>query len=487
MRRYRVENIDFYDLTAIIERDWILEFCRLLDARGLRITWQLPSGTRSEALDEPVLRAMYRSGCRNVSYAPESGSPRTLEAIKKKVKLERLEASMRAAVRVGLNVKANILIGFPDEQRDGPARDAALHPAHGAHRRARRLGVDVLAVSRARSCSSGCAPPGGCRASTTTTTPRCSRTPTSPAPSRTPTRSIRRSCSATASPGCCSSTAPAISPIRRARCARSTTSPRGATSRAWRCRSATWCAGCRRRARRRRRRSARHVRHLRPRAPRHRGAVGVGAPGRATSRRWSTRRGRSRRAAAPIRRCWRACSIRDPRRPPSASPRRGPTWSPSRRTASRIAGRSRWRARSSGAATVPIVFGGPHVSAAPERAIREWSIDAVVEGEGEGALVDLIECAERGRFGRTDVANCTFKGDGGADAQSACGRCSQDLDALPWADKQRLLRRGAGVRARVLRRVAARLSVPLQLLRVQHLPASSIRARSRCAAARSST
>jgi len=60
---------------------------------------------------------MYRSGCRNVSYAPESGSPRTLEAIKKKVKIERLEASMRAAVDAGLNVKANILIGFPDEQR----------------------------------------------------------------------------------------------------------------------------------------------------------------------------------------------------------------------------------------------------------------------------------------------------------------------------------------------------------------------------------
>jgi radical SAM superfamily enzyme YgiQ (UPF0313 family) len=116
VRRYGAENVDFYDLTAIIDRDWVLEFCRLLDARNLRVIWQLPSGTRSEALDEETLRAMYRSGCRNVSYAPESGSPRTLRAIKKKVQLERLEASMRAAVRVGLNVKANILVGFPDER-----------------------------------------------------------------------------------------------------------------------------------------------------------------------------------------------------------------------------------------------------------------------------------------------------------------------------------------------------------------------------------
>ncbi len=84
---------------------------------------------------------------------------------------------------------------------------------------------------------------------------------------------------------------------------------------------------------------------------------------------------------------------------------------------------------------VPIVFGGPHVSAVPERAIREWSIDAVVEGEGEGALIDLIECAERGRFGRTDVANCTFKGASGP-VRNPVRLLLQDLDTLPWADKQ---------------------------------------------------
>ena len=118
---------------------------------------------------------------------------------------------------------------------------------------------------------------------------------------------------------------------------------------------------------------------------------------------------------------------------------------------------------------VPIVFGGPHVSAAPERAIREWSIDAVVEGEGEGALVDLIECAERGRFGRTDVANCTFKGDGGPVRNRVRPLLAGSRRAAVGG-QARLLRRGAGLRARVLRGLAARLSVPLQLLRVQHLP-----------------
>jgi anaerobic magnesium-protoporphyrin IX monomethyl ester cyclase len=86
------------------------------------------------------------------------------------------------------------------------------------------------------------------------------------------------------------------------------------------------------------------------------------------------------------------------------------------------------------ARAVPIVFGGPHVGAVPERAIREGAIDAVVEGEGEGALLDLLDCAEGGRFGRTDVANCTFRGDG-RPLRNRPRPLIQDLDALPWADK----------------------------------------------------
>jgi len=117
VERYGIEAVDFYDLTAIVRRDWILAFCRRLRARGLALTWQLPSGTRSEALDAEVLGEMYRSGCRNVSYAPESGSPETLERIDKRVRLDRMLDSMRTAVEIGLNVKANIIMGFPEEER----------------------------------------------------------------------------------------------------------------------------------------------------------------------------------------------------------------------------------------------------------------------------------------------------------------------------------------------------------------------------------
>ena len=117
VERYGVSNIDFEDLTAFVRREWILRFCAELEERGVRITYQLPSGTRSEALDGDVLAALWRSGCRNLTYAPESGSPRTLARIKKKVHPARVLESMRIAKRLGVNIKANLMIGFPGETR----------------------------------------------------------------------------------------------------------------------------------------------------------------------------------------------------------------------------------------------------------------------------------------------------------------------------------------------------------------------------------
>ena len=117
VEKYRIENMDFFDLTAIVRKDWILEFCELLSRESFKVVWQLPAGTRSEALDEEVLSRMYRTGCRNITYAPESGSPRMLHIMRKKVDLQALLRSLRSAVRCHLVTRVNIIIGHPREVR----------------------------------------------------------------------------------------------------------------------------------------------------------------------------------------------------------------------------------------------------------------------------------------------------------------------------------------------------------------------------------
>ncbi len=59
---------------------------------------------------------LFRAGCRNLSYAPESGSPRVLSIIKKQIDINKMLLSMKACVREGLSVKANLMCGFPGEK-----------------------------------------------------------------------------------------------------------------------------------------------------------------------------------------------------------------------------------------------------------------------------------------------------------------------------------------------------------------------------------
>ncbi|MFI5360623.1 MAG: B12-binding domain-containing radical SAM protein [Elusimicrobiota bacterium] len=115
VEKYKAVNFDFYDLTAIVNRQWIVEFCNAVIDSGLKFSYQLPSGTRSEAIDDEVAGLLYRSGCRNMTYAPESGSPDTLTRIKKRIKVDRVLDSMRSCRKENLNVKANIIVGFPGE------------------------------------------------------------------------------------------------------------------------------------------------------------------------------------------------------------------------------------------------------------------------------------------------------------------------------------------------------------------------------------
>ena len=142
VRAYGVSNFDFQDLTAIVKRQWIIDFCRELIRRDLRVTWQMPSGTRAEVFDAEVADLLYRSGCRALAFAPESGSPAILKAIKKQVDLAHMLTAMRAAVRRGLKLSCFIVIGFPD---DTPA---TLRQTLRLVRKMAVLGVHDIAVSK---------------------------------------------------------------------------------------------------------------------------------------------------------------------------------------------------------------------------------------------------------------------------------------------------------------------------------------------------
>lgn len=141
LRAYGANDFQFQDLTAIVRKDWIIAFCQELIARDLKITWSLPVGTRSEAIDGVVPELLMKSGCHHITYAPESGSEGILKSIEKKVHLDHLEKSALDSLAAGMKVCLFLIVGFPQETW------ADIRKTFAFIRRMARIGVHEIAVS----------------------------------------------------------------------------------------------------------------------------------------------------------------------------------------------------------------------------------------------------------------------------------------------------------------------------------------------------
>jgi radical SAM superfamily enzyme YgiQ (UPF0313 family) len=113
---YGVENINFVDLTAATNRKWTMGLCNAIEARLPGLRWQLPVGTRAESIDREVLQRLHDTGCRNVTFAPESGSARMREVMKKRADAEHILDCVRNGHEIGLRTMCNIVLGHPEER-----------------------------------------------------------------------------------------------------------------------------------------------------------------------------------------------------------------------------------------------------------------------------------------------------------------------------------------------------------------------------------
>jgi len=140
MDTYGANNFPFQDLTAIIDKKWVITFCQEIIRRNLKFTWQLPTGTRSEAIDDEVSELLAKTGLVTMGYAPESGSQNTRDIIKKKITEEKLFESIKAVISHDINVSIFFVLGFPHDSESVLAENISFI------RKVRALGVSDITV-----------------------------------------------------------------------------------------------------------------------------------------------------------------------------------------------------------------------------------------------------------------------------------------------------------------------------------------------------
>ncbi len=84
--------------------------------------------------------------------------------------------------------------------------------------------------------------------------------------------------------------------------------------------------------------------------------------------------------------------------------------------------------------SVPVICGGAHATLAPERVIEDEAVDMLCVGEGEFALLELVDRLERGDD-VTNIRNLWFKRDGQV-IRNPSRPLIQDFDELPFPDRE---------------------------------------------------
>ena len=117
---YGATNFPFQDLTAILKKDWIVEFCNELLERQLDITWQFPSGTRCEVIDDEVADLLRRSGGKSLALRARERQRAHAQA-HQEADEDRVAESTRCKLSASanrLNLTAFIVIGLPARHPD---------------------------------------------------------------------------------------------------------------------------------------------------------------------------------------------------------------------------------------------------------------------------------------------------------------------------------------------------------------------------------
>lgn len=114
--KYRIKEILFYDDHFVLNKPRLVEICNGLIKRNYDLTWCCLSRVDSIELD--TLKLMKKAGCHMISFGVESGSQKILDSIEKNVKISQIINAFKLCKTVGINTKATIIFGSPNETRE---------------------------------------------------------------------------------------------------------------------------------------------------------------------------------------------------------------------------------------------------------------------------------------------------------------------------------------------------------------------------------
>ncbi len=113
INEFGIKNVYFMDLEFTTNKKLVNDVCDFLIQENFDFNWTCQ--TRLDSIDLKLLQKMKRAGCRIIHFGVESGSPRILEKINKKIDLRKIKRGVKLTRMSGIDTACFFLFGFPGE------------------------------------------------------------------------------------------------------------------------------------------------------------------------------------------------------------------------------------------------------------------------------------------------------------------------------------------------------------------------------------
>lgn len=116
VKDHGIISFNFTDELFTSDKRHVLEICRLIRERELKIAWVCSA--RAQRLDKETLEEMKRAGCHEISFGIESGNCKILKKIDKALDLGEAQRVVSLTKRVGITTHASYILGYIDETEE---------------------------------------------------------------------------------------------------------------------------------------------------------------------------------------------------------------------------------------------------------------------------------------------------------------------------------------------------------------------------------
>ncbi|MCP4349061.1 MAG: radical SAM protein [Desulfobacterales bacterium] len=113
---YNVRSLIFFDDLFFLDKNRAIEICKKIIEKNLDIRWVAEG--RVNSVNQELLYWMKRAGCYRIDYGVESGSPRILKNINKKITVEQIRQAFKLTHEVGIKPDAYLMVGNPGETNE---------------------------------------------------------------------------------------------------------------------------------------------------------------------------------------------------------------------------------------------------------------------------------------------------------------------------------------------------------------------------------